>query len=312
MTTATVAEMESRHHWFRRLDAEHRSWITLVAQAGIDGFVTWFAAPDPQAPSTAGRLRLGTAGAGPADLALPDRRAGADHDRRGREPDRRGDAQGRPADPARGDRPVQPRGGLLRRRGLRPGGRAARGLGRAAGGPGGRRGAARRDRRDGAVPGLDPGLARDRERRGGGRAGAGPGAGAGAGVHPAHRRDRRCGHARRRPGRPDGRRARRPALWPPTGSVEVVVGKFAHLFGPGRGGRRTAGRAPDGRGDQHPGGAGRLPGRRRLAGGPATGRRRRPAARAGAVRRRARPPGPGPRASTSRCSPPAAGCWRPW
>ena len=53
MTTATVAEMESRHHWFRRLDAEHRSWITLVAQAGIDGFVKWFASPEPRAPSTA-------------------------------------------------------------------------------------------------------------------------------------------------------------------------------------------------------------------------------------------------------------------
>ena len=45
MTTATIAEMETRYHWFRRLDAEHRSWITLVAQAGIDGFVRWFAAP---------------------------------------------------------------------------------------------------------------------------------------------------------------------------------------------------------------------------------------------------------------------------
>ncbi len=52
MTTATIAEMESRHHWFRRLDAEHRSWITLVAEAGIDGFVTWFAAAELQAPST--------------------------------------------------------------------------------------------------------------------------------------------------------------------------------------------------------------------------------------------------------------------
>src|SRR4029453_17382162 len=52
MTTATVAEMESRHHWFRRLDAEHRSWITLVAQSGIDGFVKWFAAPGPEVPAT--------------------------------------------------------------------------------------------------------------------------------------------------------------------------------------------------------------------------------------------------------------------
>src|SRR2546429_1278677 len=52
MTTATVAEMESRHPWFRKLDAEDRSWITLVAQAGIDGFVRWFADPDPRGPTT--------------------------------------------------------------------------------------------------------------------------------------------------------------------------------------------------------------------------------------------------------------------
>ncbi|MFP5283710.1 MAG: PucR family transcriptional regulator [Actinomycetes bacterium] len=52
LTTATIAEMEARHSWFRKLDAEPRSWITLVAQAGIDGFVTWFADPDPSRPST--------------------------------------------------------------------------------------------------------------------------------------------------------------------------------------------------------------------------------------------------------------------
>ncbi len=51
MTTATIAEMEARYRWFRDLDAEHRSWITLVAQTGIDGFVTWFADPDPAAPT---------------------------------------------------------------------------------------------------------------------------------------------------------------------------------------------------------------------------------------------------------------------
>jgi hypothetical protein len=53
MTTAAMAEMEARHHWFRGLDAEHRSWITLVAQAGIDGFAKWFAEPEPSPPSTA-------------------------------------------------------------------------------------------------------------------------------------------------------------------------------------------------------------------------------------------------------------------
>ena len=53
MATATITEMDARHDWFSRLDARHRSWITLVAQAGIDGFVRWFADPDPSRPSTA-------------------------------------------------------------------------------------------------------------------------------------------------------------------------------------------------------------------------------------------------------------------
>nr|WP_239579108.1 helix-turn-helix domain-containing protein [Microlunatus panaciterrae] len=52
MTTATIAEMESRHPWFSQLGAEPRSWITLVARAGIDGFVRWFSDPDPDGPST--------------------------------------------------------------------------------------------------------------------------------------------------------------------------------------------------------------------------------------------------------------------
>ena len=53
MATATITEMDLRHDWFSRLEARHRSWVTLVAQAGIDGFVRWFADPDPSRPSTA-------------------------------------------------------------------------------------------------------------------------------------------------------------------------------------------------------------------------------------------------------------------
>ncbi|HIW31024.1 MAG TPA: helix-turn-helix domain-containing protein [Candidatus Luteococcus avicola] len=49
MTTATLAAMEERHPWFSELDAEHRSWITVVARSGIDGFVQWFA-DDPENP----------------------------------------------------------------------------------------------------------------------------------------------------------------------------------------------------------------------------------------------------------------------
>lgn len=51
MTTATIAEMDAKHDWFRDLDAEHRSWITLVAGAGIDGFVAWFADAEPDSPA---------------------------------------------------------------------------------------------------------------------------------------------------------------------------------------------------------------------------------------------------------------------
>ncbi|MGY4720206.1 PucR family transcriptional regulator [Naumannella cuiyingiana] len=48
--------MERRHVWFRELGADHRSWIALVAQAGIDGFISWFADPR-SAPSGADIFR---------------------------------------------------------------------------------------------------------------------------------------------------------------------------------------------------------------------------------------------------------------
>lgn len=51
MTTAAVAEMERRHDWFSRLEAEDRSWIALVAKSGIDGFVHWFSNPDLHSPA---------------------------------------------------------------------------------------------------------------------------------------------------------------------------------------------------------------------------------------------------------------------
>lgn len=43
MNTATLAAMTERHAWFGQLDAESRSWIGVLARAGIDGFATWFA-----------------------------------------------------------------------------------------------------------------------------------------------------------------------------------------------------------------------------------------------------------------------------
>ena len=34
--------METDHEWYRSLSAENRSWVGLVAQAGITSFLDWF------------------------------------------------------------------------------------------------------------------------------------------------------------------------------------------------------------------------------------------------------------------------------
>ncbi|PKW28242.1 PucR-like helix-turn-helix protein [Phycicoccus duodecadis] len=39
---AAVRQMEADHAWFRSLSAEDRSWVGLVAQAGISSFLEWF------------------------------------------------------------------------------------------------------------------------------------------------------------------------------------------------------------------------------------------------------------------------------
>lgn len=44
LTTAAMARIAEQHPWFSELEPEHRSWITVVARSGIDGFVRWFAA----------------------------------------------------------------------------------------------------------------------------------------------------------------------------------------------------------------------------------------------------------------------------
>ena len=43
LTTAVSRAMQERHPWFNRLDSKERSWVTLVARAGVEDFVTWFA-----------------------------------------------------------------------------------------------------------------------------------------------------------------------------------------------------------------------------------------------------------------------------
>ncbi len=41
LATRSVALMDERLPWFRTLPAQQRSWVTLVAQAGITGYVGW-------------------------------------------------------------------------------------------------------------------------------------------------------------------------------------------------------------------------------------------------------------------------------
>ena len=44
LSTAAMARMESDMGWFRELSAADRSWVGLIVQAGVRGFVEWYAA----------------------------------------------------------------------------------------------------------------------------------------------------------------------------------------------------------------------------------------------------------------------------
>ncbi len=49
--TAAIAAMDERLPWFRKLSAENRSWLGLVAQAGIASFVDWLKHPGRMRPA---------------------------------------------------------------------------------------------------------------------------------------------------------------------------------------------------------------------------------------------------------------------
>lgn len=63
--TAAMAAMDKRLPWFRSMSAENRSWLGLVAQAGIAAFVDWIRHPERERPAVAGEV-FGTA---PRELA---------------------------------------------------------------------------------------------------------------------------------------------------------------------------------------------------------------------------------------------------
>ncbi|HEV2088787.1 MAG TPA: hypothetical protein VGR21_10785, partial [Cryptosporangiaceae bacterium] len=45
LATQSVARMDETLPWFRSMPADHRSWITLVAQNGIGALVQWISDP---------------------------------------------------------------------------------------------------------------------------------------------------------------------------------------------------------------------------------------------------------------------------
>jgi hypothetical protein len=51
LTTAALARIADQHPWFAKMEAEHRSWVTLVARTGIDGFISWFASGGDTGPA---------------------------------------------------------------------------------------------------------------------------------------------------------------------------------------------------------------------------------------------------------------------
>ena len=58
--------MEATLPWFQTLDAQERSWVGLVAQAGIAAFVNWYAKDSQQSPE---QLSIDVFAAAPRELA---------------------------------------------------------------------------------------------------------------------------------------------------------------------------------------------------------------------------------------------------
>ena len=46
LATQSIARMDEQLPWFRELPADQRSWVTLVAQAGLQSYVDWLRTPD--------------------------------------------------------------------------------------------------------------------------------------------------------------------------------------------------------------------------------------------------------------------------
>lgn len=63
LATSAIRRMEKHHDWYRALSAQDRSWVGLVAQAGIAAFLAWYRDPE-QAP----RISADVFGTAPREL----------------------------------------------------------------------------------------------------------------------------------------------------------------------------------------------------------------------------------------------------
>ncbi|MBB2891163.1 PucR family transcriptional regulator [Flexivirga oryzae] len=50
LSTAAIARLDESYEWYRRLPADERSWVGLVAQAGIAAFISWYREPRTSPP----------------------------------------------------------------------------------------------------------------------------------------------------------------------------------------------------------------------------------------------------------------------
>jgi hypothetical protein len=63
LSTAAIKHMETHHDWYRELTAEDRSWVGLVAQAGIAAFIAWY-----RDPSDTPKVSVDVFGTAPREL----------------------------------------------------------------------------------------------------------------------------------------------------------------------------------------------------------------------------------------------------
>ncbi|GAB3496765.1 PucR family transcriptional regulator [Flexivirga lutea] len=50
LSTAAITRLETSYEWYGRLSADERSWVGLVAQAGIGAFIAWYRDPRTSPP----------------------------------------------------------------------------------------------------------------------------------------------------------------------------------------------------------------------------------------------------------------------